>query len=59
MAGVYRSVFSGRQTTRLERFRIEDQYVGSLVGVEYAEAFKSRSPLLVVDPTLFLKTPFG
>ena len=44
---------------RLERFRIEDQYVGSLVGVEYAEAFKSRSPLLVVDPTLFLKTPFG
>ncbi|MBI4477264.1 MAG: hypothetical protein HY654_08835 [Acidobacteria bacterium] len=25
----------------------------------YAEAFKSRSPLLVVDPTLFLKTPFG
>ena len=56
---VYRSVFSGRQATRLERFRIEDQYVGSLVGVEYAEAFKSRSPLLVVDPTLFLKTPFG
>jgi N-acetylglucosamine malate deacetylase 1 len=56
---VYRSVFSGRQATRLERFRIEDQYVGSLVGVEYAEAFKSRSPLLVLDPTLFLKTPFG
>ncbi len=56
---VYRSVFSGRQATRIERFRTEDQYVGSLVGVDYAEAFKSRSPLLVLDPTLFLKTPFG
>jgi LmbE family N-acetylglucosaminyl deacetylase len=56
---VYQSVFCGPQAARLERFRIEDQYVGSLVGVEYAEAFKARSPLLVVDPTAFVKTPFG
>ena len=56
---VYRSVFCGPQAARLERFRTEDQYVGSLVGVEYAEAFKARSPLLVADPTAFLKTPFG
>jgi len=56
---VYRSVFCGPQAARLERFRIEDRYVGSLVGVEYAEAFKARSPLLVADPTAFLKTPFG
>lgn len=56
---VYRSVFCGPQAARLERFRIEDQYVGSLVGVDYAEAFKARSPLLVADPTAFLKTPFG
>ena len=35
------------------------QYVGSLVGVEYAEPFKARSPLLISDPTLFVKTPFG
>lgn len=55
----YRSVFCGPQAARLERFRIEGQYVGSLVGVEYAEAFKARSPLLVADPTAFLKTPFG
>ena len=47
------------RTQGLERFRIEDQYVGSLVGVEYAEAFKARSPLLVAEPTVFLKTPFG
>ena len=56
---LYRSVFCGPQAARLERFRIEDQYVGSLVGVEYAEAFKARSPLLVAEPTVFLKTPFG
>ena len=56
---VYRSVFCGPQAARLERFRTEDQYVGSLVGVPYAEAFKARSPLLVTDPTAFVKTPFG
>ena len=56
---VYRSVFCGPQAARLERFRTEDQYVGSLVGVAYAEAFKARSPLLVTDPTAFLKTSFG
>ncbi len=55
----YGSVFSGPQAARLERFRIEDQYVGSLVGVEYAEAFKARSPLLVADPSVFLQVPFG
>ncbi len=56
---VYRSVFCGPQATRMERFRTEDQYIGSLVGVEYAEAFKARTPLLVSDPTAFTKTPFG
>lgn len=54
-----RSVFCGPQAARLERFRIEDQYVGSLVGVEYAEAFKARSPFLIADPTAFVKAPFG
>lgn len=58
-ADVYRSVFCGPQAARLERFRAEDQYVGSLVGVDYAEAFKARSPLLIADPTAFVKTPFG
>lgn len=56
---VYQSVFCGPRAARLERFRTEDQYVGSLVGVTYAEAFKARSPLLVTDPTTFVKTPFG
>lgn len=56
---VYRSVFCGPQAARLARFRTEDQYVGGLVGVAYAEAFKARSPLLVTDLTAFVKTPFG
>jgi hypothetical protein len=33
--------------------------VGSLVGVRYAEAFKSRSPLLVADPEAFAPSRFG
>lgn len=55
----YRSVFSGPQASRPERLRAEDSYVGSLVGVEYAEPFRARTPLLVADPAVFLKTPFG
>lgn len=56
---VYESVFSGAQATLLERYGTEDRYVGSLVDVRYAEAFKARSPLLVADPTLFGRVRFG
>lgn len=56
---VYESVFSGDQATLLEKYRAEDRYVGSLVGVQYAEAFRSRSPLLVEDPGIFLRARFG
>jgi N-acetylglucosamine malate deacetylase 1 len=56
---VYESVFSGAQATLLDKYNAEDRYVGSLVGVPYAEAFRSRSPLLVDDPEVFLKTRFG
>jgi len=55
----YESVFSGAQATLLDKYDAEDRYVGSLVGVQYAEAFRSRSPLLVDDPEVFLKTRFG
>jgi hypothetical protein len=30
-----------------------------VVGVRYAEAFKSRSPLLVADPEAFAPSRFG
>jgi N-acetylglucosamine malate deacetylase 1 len=61
MAGLraYESVFSGSQAALLDKYQAEDRYVGSLVGVRYAEAFRSRSPLLVDDPEVFSKSPFG
>jgi N-acetylglucosamine malate deacetylase 1 len=56
---LYDSVFQGDQTKLLDRYRAEDQYVGSLVGVRFAEPFRARSPLLVDTPTLFQKVRFG
>ena len=56
---VYESVFSGDQATLVEKYSAEDRYVGSLVGVRYAEAFKARSPLLVATPEVFGKARFG
>ena len=56
---LYDSVFQGDQTKLLDRYRAEDQYIGSLVGVPFAEPFRARSPLLVDTPTLFQKVRFG
>jgi LmbE family N-acetylglucosaminyl deacetylase len=55
----YESVFSGDQASLLDKYSAEDRYVGSLVGVRYAEAFRARSPLLVPDPTVFAPARFG
>jgi LmbE family N-acetylglucosaminyl deacetylase len=55
----YASVFHGDQTRLIERYAAEDQYYGSLLGVRYAEPFQTRSPLLVTDPTAFVRVPFG
>jgi len=57
--GTYESVFSGDQAQLLEKYAIEDRYIGSLVGVPFAEAFKARSPLLVADPEVFAPARFG
>lgn len=44
-----------RRKTACSRFyEAEDQYIGRLLGVAYAEPFRSHSPLLVRDPTLFV-----
>jgi N-acetylglucosamine malate deacetylase 1 len=56
---VYDSVFSGDQAALLEKYDAEDRYVGSLVGARFAEAFRSRSPLLVDTPDIFRKARFG
>jgi len=55
----YESVFSGDQAALLDKYDAEDRYVGSLVGVRYAESFRARSPLLVNSPGVFLKARFG
>ena len=55
----YESVFAGSQADLIDKYSAEDRYVGSLVGVRYAEAFRSRSPLMVDDPTAFAKSRFG
>jgi N-acetylglucosamine malate deacetylase 1 len=55
----YESVFSGDQATLVDKYSTEDRYIGSLVGVRYAEAFKARSPLLVESPSVFAKARFG
>jgi LmbE family N-acetylglucosaminyl deacetylase len=57
--GLYDSVFQGDQTKLLDRYRAEDQYIGSLVGVPFAEPFRARSQLLVEAPTVFTKVRFG
>jgi len=56
---VYDSVFSGLQASLLGTYDAEDRYVGSLVGVSYAEAFKARSRLLVESPDIFTRARFG
>jgi LmbE family N-acetylglucosaminyl deacetylase len=55
----YASVFGEDQQVLLERLETEDRYVGSLVGVDYAEAFRAHGPLLVDDPTVFRKIRYG
>jgi LmbE family N-acetylglucosaminyl deacetylase len=57
--GLYESVFRGEHAKLLDRYRAEDQYIGSLVGVPFAEPFQARSPLLVDTPTVFRKVRFG
>jgi LmbE family N-acetylglucosaminyl deacetylase len=50
----YQSIFRAEGDPLLAMYEAEDQYYGRLLGVAYAEIFRSASPLLVDDPTLFL-----
>ncbi len=56
----YKSLFqvdAGDQL--LELYEAEDAHMGRLFGIAYAEVFKSQSPLLVTDPTVFLPALHG
>ncbi len=51
----YKSLFKVDEGDQLlELYEAEDAHMGRLFGVAYAEVFKSHSPLLVEDPTIFL-----
>ena len=51
----YSSIFTVQEGDQLlELYEAEDAHMGRLFGVAYAEVFKSHSPLMVSDPTVFL-----
>ncbi len=56
---VYRSIFEAQDDHLLTLYEAEDRYYGSLLGVAYAEIFRSAAPLLVEDPTVFLPVSQG
>ncbi|MDQ7065712.1 MAG: PIG-L family deacetylase [candidate division KSB1 bacterium] len=55
----YASVFSGKQAAFLQRVESADRYYGSMVGVEFAEIFRCRSPMLIEDLQALGKARFG
>jgi N-acetylglucosamine malate deacetylase 1 len=51
----YSSIFNIEKGDELlELYEAEDAHMGRLFGLVYAEVFKSHSPLIVADPTVFL-----
>ena len=48
----YGSIFAPNDRL-VHLYEAEDQYIGRLLGVAYAEPFRSLSPLLVADPGVF------
>lgn len=51
----YQSIFRVEEGDQLlELYEAEDQHMGRLFGIRYAEIFRAHSPLLVNDPLVFL-----
>ncbi|MCC6791568.1 MAG: PIG-L family deacetylase [Thermomicrobiales bacterium] len=48
----YRSIFLETGDQLLALYEAEDQFYGRMLGVAYAEIFRSAAPLLVEDPTV-------
>ncbi len=49
----YQSIFQAQGDRLLALYEAEDQSYGRMLGVAYAEIYRSASPLLVEDPTIF------
>ncbi len=55
----YGSIFRAEGDRLLALYEAEDQYYGRMLGVEYAEIYRSASPLLVDSPVVFRATIHG
>ncbi len=49
----YQSIFQVKNDRLLALYEAEDHYYGRMLGVAYAEIYRSAAPLLVEDPTVF------
>ena len=50
---MYKSIFAQGEDHLLALYEAEDQFYGRMLGVRYAEIFRTAAPLLVADPTVF------
>ncbi len=49
----YQSIFQVKNDRLLALYEAEDHYYGRMLGVAYAEIYRSAAPLLIEDPTVF------
>ncbi len=59
LLAAYPSIFEPGVDHLLALYEAEDRYYGRLLGVEYAEIFRSAAPLLVETPVVFAPAPQG
>lgn len=57
--GSLTSIFAPEGDRLLALYEAEDRYFGRMLGVGYAEIFRSASPLLLRDPTVILPGVHG
>jgi N-acetylglucosamine malate deacetylase 1 len=56
---VYQSIFRAQDDRLLALYEAEDHYYGRMLGVAYAEIYRSAAPLLVDTPAVFRPAPHG
>ena len=55
----YQSIFRVKDDRLLALYEAEDHYYGRMLGVAYAEIYRSAAPLLVETPGVFRPAPHG
>ncbi len=56
---VYQSIFRPVDDRLLSLYEAEDHYYGRMLGVKYAEIYRTQAPLLVDSPTVFRPAVHG